>query len=372
MFYYVASTAKGKVGYGIVTDRFLCAVGELGSPDALTRLWDLLRGDDAHLEDVLSLFAANGIAKIPPFALVELVDVPTGSIALAVRGAGEVEVAGRDVGPYTGAGAATWVEGAAQQVSGLSIGFGAAVAGAELPLLRGVVRTDRLHWRPDGAPTSAVPVDASVATDDDAIDRADASADDVVDDDRTELPDWARPGSVPSASAATPPPAPPVAPTPAPPSTVAEPDDDDADRTIVMSSRRGAVVEAEDKTVLAAPRRRTAEASALPPFELVFADGSAVDLGRTVLIGRKPKAPVGPPIRLVTVTSPTSEVSSSHAEFSAVDGGVLVRDADSTNGSIIRQPGREPFLLRGGETLTVVAGTEVDLGDSNVVVVRAV
>ncbi len=323
MFQYSPARHPDEVGFGLATDRFLCVVGPLADPAELRALWELLSSETSHLEDVLSLFAARGIAKIPPFALVELVDVATGSVLLAVRGGCEVVISGRDLGPYGGAGATTWVEGAAQNVAGLSLGFAGARVDGELPLVRGVVRTENLVWRPFGeAAPEVARQDADAAGSGGSHDEIDMPADASVEsaDEPDELPDWAHPASAPT------------------------PDlDDDADRTVLGTRRRAPTADLDDDadhTMIASSNRRSGRASA---FELRLRSGEVVDLSRPVLVGRKPTAPASPPTRLVTVPSPTNEVSGTHVGFSEGAGGVEIRDTQSTNGTVIRQPGKDHF-----------------------------
>ena len=46
---------------------------------------------------------------------------------------------------------------------------------------------------------------------------------------------------------------------------------------------------------------------------------------------------------------------------------VVVTDTRSTNGSVVALPGSVPRRLRQGESVVVVPGTMVDIGDGNVV-----
>lgn len=86
-------------------------------------------------------------------------------------------------------------------------------------------------------------------------------------------------------------------------------------------------------------------------------------------VGRRPSPPrisSGRAPRLVTVSSPHKEVSSTHLELRQVGASVIVSDLRSTNGSIVMIPGSVPRKLRQGESVVVSPGTLVDIGDGNI------
>ena len=107
-----------------------------------------------------------------------------------------------------------------------------------------------------------------------------------------------------------------------------------------------------------------------PPFRMRLADGTLVPLDQPVYLGRKPSVPRihpgGTPL-LVTLDSPQREVSSTHLELTTVGGTIVATDTRSTNGSVLRMPGAEPRTLIGGESVVVVPGTVIELGDSNLI-----
>jgi hypothetical protein len=99
---------------------------------------------------------------------------------------------------------------------------------------------------------------------------------------------------------------------------------------------------------------------------LEFSDGQSVELARSLLIGRSPRieGAVGADLpALVTVESPGKEVSGLHLEIRLDDWQVLVVDRNSTNGTTVRFPEREPVRLRAGEAMPIVPGTVVSLAD---------
>jgi pSer/pThr/pTyr-binding forkhead associated (FHA) protein len=65
------------------------------------------------------------------------------------------------------------------------------------------------------------------------------------------------------------------------------------------------------------------------------------------------------------VASPRGEVSASHVEVRQEGSAVVVSDLGSTNGTRVAIPGRRPVSLRQGESIAVLAGTIVDIGDGN-------
>ena len=87
------------------------------------------------------------------------------------------------------------------------------------------------------------------------------------------------------------------------------------------------------------------------------------------IVGRRPSLPRIPSAstaRLVTVASPRKEVSASHLEVRQIGSSVVVTDLKSTNGSVVIVPGSVPRKLRQGESVVVSPGTQVDIGDNNI------
>ena len=75
--------------------------------------------------------------------------------------------------------------------------------------------------------------------------------------------------------------------------------------------------------------------------------------------------------RLVRVESPSREVSATHIELRPTDRGLVLTDLESTNGTVVRQPGSGVRRLDSGESLQVVPGTLIDIGDGNVIEILA-
>jgi hypothetical protein len=101
--------------------------------------------------------------------------------------------------------------------------------------------------------------------------------------------------------------------------------------------------------------------------------GELVPLDREVFVGRNPappRIPGGALPRLVSVPSPTSDVSRTHVGVKQLGSSVVVTDLRSTNGSKVEVPGSGIRTLRGGESMVVSAGTRIDIGDGNVIEVH--
>jgi hypothetical protein len=111
----------------------------------------------------------------------------------------------------------------------------------------------------------------------------------------------------------------------------------------------------------------------LPPAPATFAvrlpSGDTAPLDAPVLVGRRPvpqRVADGAAPRLVTVASPTAEVSSTHVRIEQSGDAVVVTDLRSTNGTVVTGPAGAR-RLRPGESVVVLAGARVDIGDGNII-----
>lgn len=110
--------------------------------------------------------------------------------------------------------------------------------------------------------------------------------------------------------------------------------------------------------------------TAHPVARLVFSSGETVEVDRSVLVGRAPQprrhTRTEEP-RLVTVSSPHHEISSTHLEIrpgsGADHGAAVVTDLGSTNGTLLVQPGLPPEDLQPGVGVQLAPGAVIDLGD---------
>ncbi len=143
-----------------------------------------------------------------------------------------------------------------------------------------------------------------------------------------------------------------------PPRVPPEPGGPDLEDTVTTG--RGIVPGPQARLVTASP--------AFYAFRI--GDGAPVLLDRPCYLGRTPSMPRivdGPLPRLLRVQSPLREVSATHLEVRQLGSSVVVTDTRSTNGSVVALPGSVPRRLRQGESVVVVPGTMVDIGDGNVV-----
>lgn len=90
-----------------------------------------------------------------------------------------------------------------------------------------------------------------------------------------------------------------------------------------------------------------------------------------VLIGRRPLGPrvsgvAGAVPELLAVPSPGQVVSATHLELRLEGARLVATDLRSTNGTVVRNAGGSR-RLRAGESIVVVPGTSLDLGDGTIV-----
>jgi pSer/pThr/pTyr-binding forkhead associated (FHA) protein len=100
------------------------------------------------------------------------------------------------------------------------------------------------------------------------------------------------------------------------------------------------------------------------PARIRLSTGQVVDLGRPVLIGRAPqvtRVAFDELPALVTVPSPTADISRTHVQVRQDGDDVLVTDLHSTNGVLVTWDGA-PLRLHPGEPVAIGGGV-VDLGD---------
>lgn len=101
-----------------------------------------------------------------------------------------------------------------------------------------------------------------------------------------------------------------------------------------------------------------------------MAGGEERRLDSIYYVGRRPvlpRIPTGRLRQLVRVDSRTSAVSATHLEIRQVGNSVVVTDLGSTNGTVVRWPKGKKERLRGGQSIAVLPGTTVDIGDGNII-----
>ncbi len=106
-------------------------------------------------------------------------------------------------------------------------------------------------------------------------------------------------------------------------------------------------------------------------WRVVFDTGESLLVAGLGLVGRGPQARPGEPVRhLVALASTDMSLSKIHGQFHlAPDGGLVVMDRGSTNGSVLVRQGISRDLLP-GKPATVLAGDQVRFGDRVMTVAR--
>lgn len=92
-------------------------------------------------------------------------------------------------------------------------------------------------------------------------------------------------------------------------------------------------------------------------------DGGEARLDQTVLVGRAPAARSADPVRLLTVPSPSHDISRTHLQVAPAGWRVEVTDLHSTNGTVLVTPGGERRLLPPGEPVPAELGSVLELAD---------
>jgi pSer/pThr/pTyr-binding forkhead associated (FHA) protein len=93
-----------------------------------------------------------------------------------------------------------------------------------------------------------------------------------------------------------------------------------------------------------------------------------ISLDRGVLMGRNPRTDFGGTDgeerpHVVKLPSADGDISRTHLRVTLDGWHVLVTDLNSTNGTLVTLPGRDPQPLRPGEPLPMQPGTVVTLAD---------
>ncbi|MCU1635970.1 MAG: hypothetical protein JWQ68_1209 [Cryobacterium sp.] len=332
--------------------RFLAAVPVSASPRVVARLHDIATDADADVELIVSLLPLAGEDAVETFAIVMLSEAAiegegdTGdgdlgdagiSVTAVVRG--DIAVDMVSVGGsrrFTAAGIRPWLLAEFRSVVGVVIGspeHAPVARGNRLathPLGTGTALGATLHWWLIAGAPASVGHAADKGDSDDTVLRIREMASPVAD-------------------------------------------------TILRRRRT-----AEDTVILRHRPRRDGDQGddgrndvlqdASPPsrshYGFRLPGGEEHRLDGVYYLGRRPRAPRlsgGSPPRLVSVGSRTSAVSGTHLEIRQEGDSVVVTDLGSTNGTVINPPRGGIQRLRPGQSLTVVPGATVDIGDGNII-----
>ncbi|CAN5414897.1 hypothetical protein BH11ACT1_BH11ACT1_21020 [soil metagenome] len=394
--------------HAVVAGGVVALLAPSTTSDVVRAVWDAVPAQGG-LADQLEALLTGGIARLQPFALVDLAD---GRVHAALRGGVEIEVRGTDGTRVLSAGeVTTWSERVAEGADEVTI----RVVGTPwttdlaLPVVSGVVRASvvRVPLGARDAAAAAVPVAvAEPAVPDDAVeDEIDEVpvealvevADEAPDDALTVLDVESLPSyvSLPAARALID-----HVPAAVDPSeslrreldaawnltgsseAEAEPALDSGslgmvEDTVIPDDHDGMTILSSDLQTIRHQLPswagdevpgpfRVAAPQLAPPAKLVLSTGQVVSVDRSVLLGRAPQVsrvtnrdlP-----RLVTLPSPQQDISRTHAEVRADGDDVLVTDLHSTNGTLVTRPGDSARQLAPGEATVIEHGEVVDLGD---------
>lgn len=353
--------------------RFVAAVESSAADSIVDNVWWLADSDLATIESVVGAFPLVGQDAVRSFAVAELSEPNAAGevlVTAVVRGSAAIDVF--SVGGsrrFAAGGVQPWVLAEFRSVTGLVIGGDDLPTGpvarldvGSLPVRLGVVDGELLTWTlspiervertaPGRYVGRAASDEAGDASDETIIrDRRGAS---IFGGDRAaqghEAEDERPAGPVVPAAHELPGAVDIEPPADSRPATVPAADDDAATQAAVPSP----------EPVLYAIR---------------LGSGELFELDLPILIGRRPSAPrieSGPSPRLVAVASPEQEVSSTHLRVEQSGDAVVVTDLRSTNGSVVRRPTGQEERLRPGQSVVVLTGTTVEIGDGNIIEITA-
>ena len=307
-------------GFAVVTGRFVCLLSADASLRFARELFQRLDGGTADRQDALTALHSAGVER---FALIEMLDGPATSVGIAVRGRVSVGIEGRAVARSSDPLDAISFTTEARDVTGLWVSLDVTTPeGDLLSIGRGIVRAGALAMESEvEAPLPVTPAPSA--------ERAEPAhpIDSTEPTERIALPEL-----------------------------VAQPEPDGLD-------------DADDDTSIL----RVELGGDDEHWVLRLPDGNELDAEGTIIIGRTSWEPEegDEPVRRVSVPSPMRQISGSHLELALVDGELVARDLDSTNGTIILTPERPPRLLHGGSTMSLQTGDVLDLGESFRIVVSS-
>lgn len=305
----------------LVTERFVGAFGPTTSVSTMSALWRVAADPASGLDALVGAVPSRGVAAVDAFAIAAV----GRSTTFVVRGGGcaDVSVSGR-MRRIDARGFEPWYVAELVGVDRFALGPLQRSPGdlrpteRDLPIDGGVVFGPWLGWAADlaaGPRSAPVPVAQQTVLPPPSFDPGDTNV----------LGDLGR-------------------------------------RAASLRRHRG-----EPPATAPTPETQTAAA-----FRLGDRPPERVDTA--VYVGRQPRSPrvTGPTLpRLVRVESPSREVSATHIELRPTAEGLVLTDLRSTNGTVIRQPGSGVRRLESGESLPVVPGTLIDIGDGNVIEILA-
>lgn len=356
--YRYAMTNSGTPWIYIVGEKLLVALRTPSEPAIVERLWTMVQSPATTFDDTLRAIPNSSGGQPASFVALERDGASSATVKLLVHGDAVVDAHTDGSWTRITSGDEPWRRDELSGVEAVAAGGltgepGAPVAGVSFPLGSGVIVANRIDWVSDNPVTSPAPAVTDAAT------------------------PASRFAPPPAASPMTHAPAGHFRPSPAdtftvlrPPIQRVSPEDDPAmrhDGETVL--RRDIAPPIQDETVLR-------EAPLVPndPKTLLYGfrinGGQAYPLDAVHYFGRNPRQPRIPlpdPSRLVPVVSGSKSVSATHLEIKQIGDSIVATDLKSTNGTSVIAPQGHWRRLRQGESVVVVPGTFIDIGDGNVI-----
>ncbi|MBF4636434.1 FHA domain-containing protein [Clavibacter michiganensis] len=370
--------ARGSAGLAVVTPHAVVLLPGGAPTRVVEDLWRILADPATTAEAVVAALPLRGADEVVSFAVIvhEAVGSEGARLQVVLRGDAVVDAdvdGDADARRVDARRAQPFYLATLDRVRAYRAGRADAEAGATasggLPLIAGAVAADAVDWRLGDARSGDARSGDARSGDARSGDAAGAHAD--------------RRGGSPSARHA----APPVDPGSVDPGLVATVLDGPADpgehaggpdaREAEAEARAGSagVPTVAMPAAPAAAEDADADAARVIHAFRILRDGvphvdavvpDRIPLDAPAIVGRRPRPPrvvrgVAP--RLVAVPSPLGEISGTHLGLRQDAGVIVVTDLDSTNGTVVLAPGAEHLALRPGESLVVVPGTRIDIGD---------
>lgn len=340
--------------------RHTVALIERDNPSTRERLWELV-ARDAPLDDVLDELSSTGLKALPDFGIAQTDD---DAVRIVARGRVTitVESATGDDRVIEASDVRTWIEEVVRDVVSITIALpavdgGAGLAAAEgdgFAVLAGSVPASRLTRRFDeadrhaeiassGSGWSSEPTSADMV--EPVSDAPDLDVESPADPDESPGTDTDSPADA------------------APAAATSLFDDAPGPLADPATERQETVSGTEPD---ASPEWSAPPDEPLTGAVLVFSSGERVSVDRAVLIGRNPKVDEdfeGVPPHLMKFDGPGQGLSRTHAEVRLDEGGLVLEDLESTNGTEVELPGHPRRRLRSRDPIVIVPGTLIDFGD---------
>jgi hypothetical protein len=383
--------AAGSAGVAVVTPQAVVLLPDGASPRLVDDVWRILAQPRVAAESVVAVLPLRGPDEVASFAVVvhEAGAPDAARLQVVLRGDAVVDVdSGDDESAPAGDRAPRRVDArqalpfylaTLDRVRAYRVGSASAplsAVGADgLPVVAGAVVADAVAWRVDARASSeraSASAGGSGRRAGGGAHRASAPVDPALVSTVLDAPAEV-------ASAPAEPPAPASSSSSVPAARVPDPSssaplDPAADDEAAARARSAGVPtvaiattpDAEADAIRIVHAVRIVRDGVPFPAGTGLPDPERIPLDVPLIVGRRPRPPRivrGPDPRLVTVPSPLGEISGTHVALRQESGAIVVTDLDSTNGTVVLAPGVERLALRPGESLVVVPGTRVDIGD---------